>query len=99
LRIGSQITFAGDLPVEDPNNPGFTTYRGLQIFSGNPFLEPTMSNQFDVSYEWYFGDANSFTLSGFYKEVEDSLIATINAGGDDPSINPLLRTVLRNQLR
>lgn len=80
LRIGSQITFAGDLPVEDPNNPGFTTYRGLQIFSGNPFLEPTMSNQFDVSYEWYFGDANSFTISGFYKEIEDSLIATINAG-------------------
>jgi len=80
LRIGSQITFAGDLPVEDPNNPGFLTYRGLQTFSGNPFLDPTMSNQFDVSYEWYFGDANSFTLSGFYKEIEDSLIATINAG-------------------
>ena len=81
LRIGTQINFAGDLPVEDPNNPGFTTYRGLQAFSGNPFLKPTMSNQFDLSYEWYFGDANSFTAAAFYKELEDAIIPTVTVGG------------------
>jgi TonB-dependent receptor len=81
LRIGTQINFASDLPVEDPNNPGFDTFRGLQAFSGNPFLNPTMSNQIDLSYEWYFGEGNSFTVAGFYKELEDAIIPTVTVGG------------------
>jgi len=81
LRSGSQIIFRSDLPEPDPNNPGFNTFTGLTSFSGNPFLNPAMSNQFDLSYEWYFGDANSFTVSAFYKKIEDLIIPTVTVGG------------------
>lgn len=81
LRAGQTFALVGDLPEEDPNNPGFNTFRGVGAFGNNPLLDPVMSNQFDASFEWYFGDANSFTVSGFYKEIEDLIIETVNVGG------------------
>jgi len=81
LRIGSEVNIGADLPIADPNNPQFRTFTGLQTFSGNPLLRPTMSNQLDLSYEWYFGDSNSLTIAGFYKELEDSIIPTVTVGG------------------
>jgi len=52
-------------------NPEVAEGVGLTAFTGNPFLNPIMSNQLDLSFEWYFGDANSFTASVFLKEMED----------------------------
>jgi TonB-dependent receptor len=48
-------------------------WQGWQIRTGNPFLEPTTSNQIDTSVEWYFARASSLTFSLFYKELENVL--------------------------
>ncbi len=42
---------------------------------GNPFLKPTMSTQFDLSAEWYFGRSNSLTLALFYKDIKDYIFS------------------------
>jgi len=60
-------------------NPQIAEGVGLTSFTGNPFLKPIMSNQVDLSFEWYFGDANSFTASVFLKEMEDFWIQSTTA--------------------
>ncbi len=44
---------------------------GLEASTGNAFLEPTKSTQFDASLEWYFSDVGSLTLSLFHKTLKD----------------------------
>jgi TonB-dependent receptor len=41
--------------------------------TGNPYLKPTTSTQYDMSVEWYFAKVGSVTASLFYKELEDVL--------------------------
>ncbi|WNO09779.1 TonB-dependent receptor [Teredinibacter sp. KSP-S5-2] len=36
---------------------------------GNPKLNPTYSNNFDISYEWYFTDTSALTATYFYKDI------------------------------
>jgi TonB-dependent receptor len=43
-------------------------YTGI---SGNPELDPMRATQFDLSYEWYFANAGSFYIAGFYKDIEN----------------------------
>ena len=50
--------------VDDVNLVGAGT-------GGNPDLKPVTSNNFDASYEWYFGPSNSlFSASAFYMDVK-----------------------------
>jgi iron complex outermembrane receptor protein len=50
---------------------------GIPIFSnftadtGNPLLKPTMSNNFDLSFEWYPRAGTSFHIAPFYKRLTD----------------------------
>lgn len=48
--------------------------QNLTASGGNPALEPFRSENWDVSFEWYFADASSFTFAIFNKEVEDFII-------------------------
>ncbi len=41
--------------------------------SGNPFLRPITSNNYDATIEWYFAPTGSVTLGGFYKTVDGFL--------------------------
>lgn len=41
--------------------------------SGNPYLNPIRSTNFDATVEWYFAQAGSFTIGGFYKDVNGFL--------------------------
>ena len=41
---------------------------------GNPLLRPTMSNNVDVTAEWYFGRSSSLTLAVFNKKIKDIII-------------------------
>ena len=55
--------------------------------TGNPYLKPTTSEQYDMSVEWYFAKVGSLTLSTFYKELEDVLtngsgIVPVTSGGE-----------------
>ncbi len=38
--------------------------------AGNPNLKPTLANQFDIAYEWYFDDSAIASATFFYKDVE-----------------------------
>jgi TonB-dependent receptor len=43
----------------------------FQANAGNPYLEPAVADQFDLSSEWYFDDVGSLTLTAFYKTVKN----------------------------
>lgn len=62
-----------------------TVYDGTGT-GGNYQLEPTISDQIDLSLEYYFGNANSLTLALFHKDIEDYIgtttrLESISAGG------------------
>ena len=44
---------------------------GPRASGGNPGLEPMLSTNIDLSVEWYYGDANYFSVGYFEKDVED----------------------------
>lgn len=48
--------------------------QNLTASGGNPALKPFRSQNWDISYEWYFGDASIFTFAIFNKEVDDFII-------------------------
>ena len=54
----------------------------LNIFEGNPDLEPAETNNFDLSVEYYFDDLGVVRLSGFYKEISN-LTELNTIGGSD----------------
>ncbi|ROQ30700.1 TonB-dependent receptor [Gallaecimonas pentaromativorans] len=37
---------------------------------GNPNLDPTRANQYDIAYEWYFSDTGMLSGTFFYKDIE-----------------------------
>ena len=37
------------------------------LTAGNPYLNPTKADNFDLTAEWYFSRVGSLTISGFYK--------------------------------
>ena len=66
--------------VLDPNEP-LGSPRVADIFldeivvnGGNAALEPVEAVNYDLSYEWYFGNDGSFTVSLFRKELENIIL-------------------------
>jgi len=45
--------------------------------SGNPYLEPTKSDQFDATLEWYFAPTGSLTAAVFYKKLTDVVVSQV----------------------
>jgi TonB-dependent receptor len=43
----------------------------LVVVTGNPDLAPTLSNNIDLSLEYYFGDIGIASVSAFYKDLKD----------------------------
>jgi TonB-dependent receptor len=39
--------------------------------SGNPGLAPLLSRNFDLSYEWYYGEGSYVSLGYFYKKIDN----------------------------
>ena len=46
----------------------------ISVFGGNPDLKPIESRNWDVSYESYYGDNNSFTFALFRKDIKNNII-------------------------
>jgi TonB-dependent receptor len=46
-----------------------------QLKSGNPELDPTYSNNFDLMYERYFDDAGIISVGYFYKQIIDPVFS------------------------
>ncbi len=67
---------SGSIGVATTSNPASTPENNLPgIFTnftaetGNPLLKPTMSNNFDLSFEYYAKAGTSFHLAPFYKRL------------------------------
>jgi TonB-dependent receptor len=66
----------GTLPDTNNGEGVPSTFGGFAAFqTGNANLLPQLSSNFDLSWEWYFADAGSLTVSGFYKDISDPIIA------------------------
>ncbi|XPF94671.1 TonB-dependent receptor [Colwellia sp. RE-S-Sl-9] len=59
-------------------NIGTTRPDLLLASGGNPSLEPFLSTNWDISYEWYYGDTSAVSVGLFSKEVE-GFITTVRA--------------------
>ena len=46
----------------------------INLFGGNPNLKPIESTNLDLSFEHYYGDNNSMTLSLFHKDLRNNII-------------------------
>jgi iron complex outermembrane receptor protein len=42
--------------------------------AGNPLLKPTLSDNVDLTAEWYFGKSSSFTVAVFAKQLKDVIV-------------------------
>lgn len=71
------------LTLDDPRTPeadappaGYEGgWYGFTASGGNPTLKATEADNYDLSFEWYFADAGSFTASVFYKEIDNIVVA------------------------
>lgn len=54
----------------DQNEDGFA----VDLTSGNPTLQPFESNNFDIGFEYYFGDASAFYIAAFRKDFDGFVI-------------------------
>ncbi len=52
--------------------------QNLTASGGNPNLKPFQSENWDISYEWYYNDANLFSFAVFSKEVDDFIVTLTN---------------------
>lgn len=73
LRLGLSKTMArpsfNDLR---PNgNLDIRSFSESTFKGGNPLLNPLVSNNIDLSFEWYFGEANLLAAALFYKDMQD----------------------------
>ena len=76
----SALSAAGTLGVATTANPGCTGVPNCQlppIFTnyttnaGNPRLKPTISSNFDLSFEWYPKPGSTLHLAAFYKRISN----------------------------
>jgi TonB-dependent receptor len=61
------------VPGEEPV-PVYAEYERYTASSGNPFLKPMESYNYDLSLEWYFSEAGSLTSTLFYKDLSNYFI-------------------------
>lgn len=60
---------AATTPNPVDGQPGIFT--NFTASTGNPFLKPAISNNIDVSLEWYAKPGTLFYVNGFYKHIKD----------------------------
>lgn len=66
-------------PTVGEMNPNWeVNYADAEIERGNPTLSPFTAWQFDLGFEYYFGDNNEglFSIAGFTKDVDDFIAGT-----------------------
>ena len=61
---------------DDLNPGGFKLASTRRVQEGNPYLEPHVAEQLDISLEWYLSDSSIAAIAGFGKWVE-SFITTV----------------------
>ncbi len=82
--LGLTRAFYNMTPRTDPDTGAWVGFQVANNGTGNPYLEPTKSTQYDASIEWYFAPVGSVTFSMFYKSLTDVLT---NGIGEVPITN------------
>ena len=64
--------------------PGFAVikYTDFEFIFGNPNLKPAYSYNFDLMYEYYWGNKGMFSLGTYYKFITDHIFATAQSDFD-----------------
>lgn len=72
----AQLQFVRDPALEEGEvGPPIDIRAGtINEFGGNPFLKPILSDNYDLSFEYYYGDNNSLTLNLFKKDIRNNII-------------------------
>ncbi len=77
----NDLRASGSLSVNttpNANNTGNLTlpgiYNSVSISSGAPNIKPTMSHNFDSSFEWYPNNNFNMHVAAFYKELHDLIV-------------------------
>lgn len=52
----------------------------LTVSTGNPDLKPREAWNYDLSYEWYMGNAGMFALAGFAKDIRNEIFTATQQG-------------------
>lgn len=69
-----KVTFDANVPDGEEPIPVYAAYDRYTASSGNPYLKPMESYNYDLSLEWYFAEAGSLTFSLFYKDLSNYFI-------------------------
>lgn len=59
---------------------GVGTDGTLTISTGNPDLKPREAWNYDLSYEWYLGNAGMISLAGFAKDIRNEIFTSTQQG-------------------
>lgn len=79
LPTFNALRASGSIGVATTSNPGNVNggsslpnfFTNFTADTGNPLLKPTMSNNFDISLEYYARPGTAFHLAPFYKRLTD----------------------------
>lgn len=80
------VTIPADQRIED------IQLNQINVFGGNPDLKPIESTNLDLSFEHYYGDNNSLTLSLFSKDIRNNIfygsktLETVNLDGREVAV-------------
>lgn len=68
------LQFVNDDSTNPPTVVDIVSQGTIILNGGNPGLEPIEATNFDLSYEYYFGDDGQFSVSYFYKDLENIIV-------------------------
>jgi TonB-dependent receptor len=70
----NDLRASGQLSVQTTGSGTPPTFANYTTTAGDPTLKPTMSNNFDLSVEWYPRAGTSLHAGVFYKRITDSVV-------------------------
>lgn len=71
--LNAATGFIVDETTTPPTTVGVVPDR-INLYGGNPDLEPIEATNFDLSFEWYFGDDGQFSVSAFHKDLKNIIV-------------------------
>ncbi len=90
VRLGLSKTMTRpSLGSLNPGNPSFSYVNGT-VSAGNPFLDPFVSNNFDLGVEWYFDSEALVAATYFYKDITDLIDSNSETKLVDPAYLPFI---------
>ena len=100
IKSNMKLRFATSRTFHRPNfqetKPGapLIDYSNFLYIKGNPNLKPTYSYNFDLSYQYFWGNKGLFTISTYGKYIVDHILIA-STGNNDP-VNAFITKSYRN---